>query len=220
MERIFIPAYERGDPKGYGEALECSRKALAQIDPVEMARKSGASYQEGRFILKSMGHFFTITFPQGIVTFKDSELEPDFLVQVILINYLGRASGEPLTYKYITYRDLPGGNAFYNAFWQLAINPLKETFELNPGGLSVTAPYLGGEVIVENSRSEVLFWFLPRVPLKYLVWGGDEEIEGRANILYDSSASLYLHTEDLAGVGHYLTMYIQDLYQKIQSQGG
>lgn len=220
MERILIPAYEKGDPKGYGEALGCSRKAFAQIDPVVMARRGGASYQEGSFTLKSMGHFFTITFPQGIVTFKDSDLEPDFLIQVVLINYLGRASGEALTYKYITYRDLPGGDAFYNAFYQLAIHPLKETFEKKPEELSRLAPYLGGEVIEEKSRVEVLFWFLPRVPLKYLLWGGDEEIEGRGNILFDSSASLYLHTEDLAGAGHYLTMYIQDLYKKFQSQGG
>ncbi|RQD75990.1 MAG: DUF3786 domain-containing protein [Candidatus Syntrophonatronum acetioxidans] len=220
MKNIYIPAYEKRDPKGYREALEFSRKALAKIDPPEMARKSGAFFQGDRFKLKSMGHYFSITYPQGIVTFENTELEPDFLVQVILINYLGRASDEPLTYKYITYRDLPGGGAFYNAFWQLAINPLKETFELNPGGLSVTAPYLGGEVIEDNSKAEVLFWFLPRVPLKYLVWGGDEEIEGRANILYDSSASLYLHTEDLAGAGHYLTMYIQELYKNYKSRGG
>ncbi len=213
---IYLPAYEKGELQTYVDAMAESRKVFASADPLKMAKNSGASYQEEGLVFKAMGHLFSVKYPQGTVNFKGTQLEPDVLVQVIFVNYLARAKGTPLTYDYISYRDLPGGEAFYDAFNQLAIAPIAEVLKDNPGSLADVALYLGGEVIEDRTRGEVLFWFLPRVPLRYLVWGGDEEIAGRANILFDSSAKIYLHTEDLAGAGHYLTSYILNLLKKVR----
>ena len=211
---IYLPAYEEGELQIYVDAIKEARKAFAAADPGEMAKNSGASYQEGAFVFKAMGHLFSVEYPQGRVNFAGTRLEPDVLVQVVFVNYLARARGTPLTYDYISYRDLPGGEAFYDAFNRMAILPIAEVLKDDPGRLAEVAPYLGGEVIEDRTRGEVLFWFLPRVPLRYLAWGGDEEIAPRANILFDSSSKIYLHTEDLAGAGHYLTGYILNLLKR------
>ncbi|PKM79406.1 MAG: hypothetical protein CVU88_05970 [Firmicutes bacterium HGW-Firmicutes-13] len=212
---LYLPAYKKSDPKNYSAALEYSKKAFASSDPQKMGNKSGASFDKeaGNFVLRSLGHVFSVKYPEGWVKFQGLELEPHFILQIIFINYLARADGIPLTCRFITYRDLPGGEVFYSAFYRTAIKPLAQTFGRDPKRLTVPAAYLGGEVVEDKTRAEVNFWFLPRVPLRYLVWSGDDEIESRANILFDSSAGSYLYTEDLAGAGSYLTDCLTELFK-------
>ncbi len=203
---LYLPAFEKSDPQNYILALKESRRQFLVKEPGEMAQRSGAHFKEGTFLLKALGHEFRVKHPQGLVKFsREQGLEPHFSLQLIFINYLSRAGGDPLTYRFIPYRELPGGDTFNAAFFQSAIQPLAQVFGQNPGKLKVLSSNLGGEIIETTSRTEILFWFLPRVPLKYIVWPGDEEISAQANILFDSSVSGYLHTEDLAAAGAYLT---------------
>ncbi len=211
----YLPAYKKSEPKNYSAALEYSKKVFASSDPLRMAQNSGVVFdkEEGSFLLKSLGHIFRVKYPEGNIKFQGLELEPHFLLQIIYINHLARADGTPLTYKFISYRDLPGGKEFYSAFFDLAVKPLAETFGREHKRLTTAAVNFGGQVIEDKSRAEIIFWFLPRVPFRYLVWSGDGEIESRANILFDSSAASYLHTEDLAGAGHYLTECLTEMFR-------
>lgn len=203
---FYLPAYKKSDPKNYILALQESRSGFSKKDPREMAQKSGGTFLEGKIQLKVLGHNLCISHPEGLVKFSEStDLEPHFILQIIIINYISRAGGDPLTHQFIPYRDFPGGSAFYAAFYQGAIQPLARAFGEKPEILQAAASKLGGELMKAGSSTQILFWFLPRVPMKYIVWPGDEEISARANVLFDSSAGNYLHTEDLAGAGEYLT---------------
>lgn len=210
---IALPAFKKSEPGNYAHALEVSRVNFAAGEPGEMALNSGASWEpgEGLLVLHSLGHPLEVKYPGGKVSFRGKALGPDFMLQIIYLNYLSRAAGVPLTNEYVTYRDLPGGSAFYANFWQTAIQPLAGQFSVNSHYLLDQASRLGGEIIGgRRSGVEIVFWFLPRVPFRYLAWPGDEEIPGQANILFDSSAPAYLHTEDLAGACIYLTALLQE----------
>ena len=41
----------------------------------------------------------------------------------------------------------------------------------------------------------------PKVPVAVVVWAGDDEMDGSANVLFDRSAPLHLPVEDLAEIG-------------------
>ncbi|UNC90669.1 DUF3786 domain-containing protein [Candidatus Contubernalis alkaliaceticus] len=208
---LYLPSYEKSDPKNYILALKESRSQFSIKDPGQMALRSGTHYKGDTILLKALGHEFSVKHPQGIVKFsREQGLEPHFSLQLIFINYLSRADGEPLTYQFIPYREFPGGDTFNAAFFQSAIQPLAQVFGQNLHNLKVLSSKLGGNVIETACRTEIIFWFLPRVPLKYIVWPGDEEINSQANILFDSSAGGYLHTEDLAAAGAYLTELLVD----------
>lgn len=216
--KFYLPAYEKSDPKNYILALKESRSGFSEKEPQRMAKNSGGTYIEGKIHIKVLGHNISVIHPQGFVKFSENtDLEPHFILQLIIINYLARSGGEPLTYEFLPYRDFPGGNAFYAAFYQSAIQPLAQNFGRNPERLQALASNLGGEVMETGSSTQILFRFLPRVLLKYIVWPGDEEISAQANVLFDSSAGDYLHTEDLAGAGAYLTELLVEQAGKIYS---
>ncbi|NLZ38378.1 MAG: DUF3786 domain-containing protein [Firmicutes bacterium] len=198
MDNSAIPLTANFEPKNYWVALETAREKLKVGDPVRMANNSGCEYENNRFKVICLNHTFSISFPEGRVTYQESELQPAMPLQLIMLNYLSRADGTPLTYNFITYRDLDGGTAFYDAFFRTAIKPISDHFGMNPELLIKAAQAFGGVPFPHSTGTAVLIYLLPRVPLLYQLWAGDDEIPAQANILFDRTANHYLHTEDLA----------------------
>ena len=199
-DKPVIPLTQFSDPKNYQIALTLSRENLAAKSPQKMAANSGCPFfpTSSTFTVVCLDHPFTVSYPHGVVKYKDTDLEPYFVLQIVILNYLARADGTPLSYQYIPYRDLEGGNAFYGAFRKTAIEPLGEAFGHKPDLLCEAALPFGGVRHAQGSGLGVMLYLLPRVPLLYKVWPGDEEFCAQANILFDSTANHYLHTEDLA----------------------
>ena len=63
--------------------------------------------------------------------------------------------------------------------------------------LEKSARALGGEKTDYGDRA-VVIPVLPRVPVVLVFWRGDEEFQPEAHILFDSTVSSYLSTEDIA----------------------
>ena len=123
---------------------------------------------------------------------------------VLVLHYLITSKPTTLRNKLISYRELPNGMVFYSAFRSIAINPIAQEFGNNLNRFEERANVLGGRKV---KLGELAFEFkiFPRVPVTYVLWGGDEEIPASANILFDESAQEQLHTEDLAEVGEVIT---------------
>jgi hypothetical protein len=200
LHKPFIPLKAYSDPGNYRIALDVSRETLAAADPALMSARSGCPFDDGisAFTVTCLDHDFLVSYPGGRVRYAGSNLEPYFSLQIIMINYLARADGTPLSYKYITYRELEGGRVFYDAFFRTAIKPLAEAFGRNPELLPAAAAPFGGAPYRRGTGTGALLFFLPRVPLLFQVWPGDEEFPPGAGILFDATANHYLHTEDLA----------------------
>lgn len=200
MKQPVFPLSPHSDPKNYRIALTLSRNNLAAKDPEEMAAKSGCPYDlaTSSFSVPCLNHPFTVTYPDGVVKYAATELEPYFILQIVMLNYLSRADGTPLSYDFIPYRDLEFGSAFYDAFQRTAIYPLARTFGQKPELLLAAAAPFGGIPHTQGSGTGVILYLLPRVPVLYKVWPGDDEFPAQANILLDRTINHYLHTEDVA----------------------
>jgi hypothetical protein len=99
--------------------------------------------------------------------------------------------------RLLRFADLPGGHAYKRAFLQRATLPIVRVFGENVEGLLRSAEALHGKrVVLGDSAVEIPV--LPSVPLTYVLWKGDEELQPSASIFFDASASSYLPTEDLA----------------------
>jgi hypothetical protein len=112
------------------------------------------------------------------------------------------------------FGDMPGGKAYEAAFKKRAIAPIADLFGSNLKALVEAAKLLNGfEVKYRDIPVEIPA--LPKIPLTYIVWGGDEEIQASSNILFDSSASHYLPTEDLAVLGELTTLRLKGAWEKL-----
>jgi hypothetical protein len=68
----------------------------------------------------------------------------------------------------------------------------------------VSAANLLGAMKREFGDASALIQVFPKLPVTVIVWKGDDEVRGSANVLFDDSAPRFLNTEDLAAVGSFV----------------
>ena len=136
--------------------------------------------------------------------------EPESLY--LLLDHYSEAKPAESAGRLVVFRNLPGGYAYENAFVERAIRPVSEIFAGKAEAFIEAAEVLGG-VRGKYGDVSVEIPALPRVPLTYVMWRGDEELQPSANILFDASAGSYLPTEDLAVLGELTTMRLIDVLE-------
>lgn len=104
------------------------------------------------------------------------------------------------TRRLVSFAQLLGGSAYQNAFNRRAVQPIERIFSSAPETLYKTAELLGATRLDYGDYS-VKIYALPLVPVHVALWSSDSEFPVSANILFDSSVSSYLSTEQTAMLG-------------------
>ncbi|MCL6476892.1 MAG: DUF3786 domain-containing protein [Peptococcaceae bacterium] len=206
----------------YHKPFDYSVGIFASGDPFVMAENSGTFFDGDRslFLIRSFGQDLTVSYPDGRIFFAGTDCTPPFALCLPVINHLARADGTPLAGRLISYRELENGHVFYPAFHREAISRLSRWVAgKSPELLARAAMDLGGE-ITGGADFACSINFLPRFPLTLKLWFPDEEMEGSANILFDSTANHYLHTEDTAAVGELAVRFLISHYQWLVNNNG
>jgi hypothetical protein len=125
------------------------------------------------------------------------------IMTTLLIHY-SLADETPKSGRLVKFKDLPGGYAYANAFIQNAITPIAEFFGNNPSQLAEAAKLLDGKRLDYGDLS-VEIPALEGIPIVYILWAANE-FSASANVLFDQSASCFLDTEGLAGLGELTTL--------------
>ena len=99
--------------------------------------------------------------------------------------------------KLISFRELPSGSIYIGPFTNRAIKPLVSIFGDRPGALAEAAEKIGGQR-VEMGDLSVKVPVLPKIPITFLLWEGEDEFTSSGNVLFDASAPSHLDTEDYA----------------------
>jgi len=134
----------------------------------------------------------------------------------ILFSY---ADAKPVseTLKLISFRQLPGGHAYYDAFLRRAVNPIQKIFGSEPRKLFETAKLLGGSKARYGDCS-VKIYSLPLVPITIVLWAENREFESSASILFDFSVGNYLSTEQVAMLGELTTLRLRHANEVLDKQ--
>jgi hypothetical protein len=132
-------------------------------------------------------------------------------IAIVLWHYLLTADGTLPADRWLTFRELPDGLFYSQAFAGHAEGLLAERFGADAAGLHRAAASLGGERLTAAPGGGLAppdaayrFQAFPRLAMAVQLWEGDEEFPGRVQVLFDAHASHYLPTEDLSGVGDWL----------------
>jgi len=105
---------------------------------------------------------------------------------LVLLGYLTGSVDLSLDKKWISEKEIKGGEVFFRGPHVVSISPIVKKFEGNIEEFIKVGNKLSG---TPDTLGDVSFVFdvFPRVPLLYLLWGKDEEFAGRAQILFDKS---------------------------------
>lgn len=104
------------------------------------------------------------------------------------------------THKLVSFAQLPGGQNYNNAFHRRAVQPIEKTFGTDPERLLKAAALFDGEKMALGDCSTKIY-ALPLVPIVVILHAASSEFSASANMLFDSSISNYLSTEQAAMLG-------------------
>ena len=192
-------------------AFEQTRAAWASTDAARAAALSGSDLTAEGVRLSYFGRPHLVPHPEGEVTNQATGKTAHASIAIVLWHYLLTADGTPPADRWLTFRELPHGLFYAQAFAQHAENLLAGQFGADVDGFCRAATALGGQILTAASGGGLAppdaayrFQAFPRLAIAVQLWEGDEEFSGRVQVLFDAVASHYLPTEDLSGVGDWL----------------
>ncbi len=203
----------------YHVAYDGLRARLGSMDMAGIVERSGAqALGPDRIGLRCLGQEYVIKYPDGLVLEADGQPAPE-TDAILLLLYLTESTGRAHDGEWVAFEQLPGGAGYSASFRGRVVFPLVRAFGSRPQALLEAAVSLDGEPIQLGGVS-VRLPALPRVPLAYIVWGGDEEFPATANVVFDASVEGYLDAEAVTVLAELATRRLAGAANKSSEQGG
>jgi hypothetical protein len=122
----------------------------------------------------------------------------DPLLELLILVYLLKVGPDSLQSELISVQELKTAH-FFQGPHELRLGPLLDRYGQDAGGFKRAAESLGGEAL---GLADVSYSIpaLPKVPLYYLLWEGDEEFEPRVSVLFDRSVENHLSGDAIWGL--------------------
>jgi len=179
-------------------AHSSAQKRLGTMDPKGVAERSAAvlsTGDEGQYLkLTFLNRRYEVLLPDGEVR-AEAGADPPLVRRVLILHYLIQAHGHGLARRWVDFRSLPGGVAYYPVFRGRVIARLVGMFGQRPQDLIPAAAPLGGRAIAMADVAVEIPAF-PRVPVVFALWEASEEFGPEGTVMFDDILPLYLETED------------------------
>ena len=179
---------------GYNDAVLLAREKLENLSPEKVCSLCGVKFIDSnkeKYIINWMSKEYELPLT----------LQPDYsqALEIIFLHYLTSEGTKQPDGKLISYREVPGALFYEPKFIQRAVNPIVKCFGKTPEKLIETGGFYGGVKSDAGGESAyaVKINLLPYLPVTYIIWAGDDEFEPTGTILFDKTASGWLHAEDL-----------------------
>jgi hypothetical protein len=183
--------------QGYQLAFKLACQQLAGMGVEEVCRNAAVKCQDSdKILLEHLNQLYLVVLTDCKISPLGREEEIPLWDKVLMLHYLTSAKGSIATNKLITFQQLPGCASYYTVFYQRAIKPLLDRFGKEPELLIDAGAKLGARKGGCGDVSITVRAF-PRVPVTVTLWRGDQEFTPRGSIMFDSTISDYLPTEDI-----------------------
>ena len=130
-------------------------------------------------------------------------------VSILLLHYVkAKLDGLPdMTGEWISFKELPSGDAYYPAFRKRAIEPIIRKHGKDPQGIYAALEKVQGKRLKQADAAISIAAF-DKVPMLIEMWAGDDEFGPEANLLFDKSIQKIFCTEDIAVLGGFIGKYV------------
>lgn len=185
----------------YLKACEAWRLKFMDMDKQQLMEKLPEIQLEADYLtLKLFDQKFGIHRETGkIVTYEDFQ-PAEIISQLNIYTFLWFSSPQAsLKDKWVPFRELSGASPFTKAFENHVLVPFAQTFSGQTEKLTQAYQALGGTTLSLSDAGGLVNAF-NCMPIKFLFWDGDDEFPAQANILYDESATDFIHVESTVSI--------------------
>lgn len=199
--------------RAFNEMYIVAKKRLEGKSPIEIAKNSGAEFDEEKSILKikSLDAIFELEYP----TYDMKEKRDDWQI-LTLLHYLDLADNTSILSKQIKFGELKDG-LIRGARFDKTVEAELERFLKNKDEKQVIEVFksLDAEFIDSKADLSAVFYIYPYYPVTISVWFEDEEFPPTGKMFLDKTADHYLTIEDAVGVGELMIKIINERYKKL-----
>jgi hypothetical protein len=181
--------------------LDVLRNEILTTQPGRLAVNCGGTLMNQQIQLNYWGQAVGISWPDLKAWKLSDGAECSVYDAGMLLYYLREADGTPMADRWISYRELPGGSFYSQAFQGYSGDRLAHTYGERPEAYALAAHSLDGMPLSALPGMAFAFLPLPRIRLAVILYPGDEEFPARASVLFDAAASHYMTTDGLALLG-------------------
>ena len=201
----------------YQPTYDGLRAKLAGHDLDGLVQRSGAQRLDaGRIGLRCLGRDYVVSHPDGIVL--DADGTPtEVSVAILLLLYLLESTGRDLEDRWVSFEQLPGGAGYISSFRGRVVGPVLRAFGSHPEALAQAGAILDGEPLGMGDAA-VRLPALPRVPIAYVLWRGDDEFAPSVSVVFDASIEGYLDAEVVTVLAELATRRLVDPANPVQSK--
>ncbi len=166
---------------------------LAGLHPTEVSERTEAVYRYDRrgYVLPFLNQrYMVIPNTREIMRIRPDEtlereaLSTDF--QLMSLIYLTEAKKVEPTRRWLSEKDLKGGEMFFRGPHALPLAEMTQKFGEDPGNFVKVGKRLGGVEMLYGDKAFGLDVF-PRILLVYVLWKGDKEFPPRIQVLFDET---------------------------------
>jgi hypothetical protein len=179
---------------GQAEFIDKLQKKMAAIDLEAVAPLIGATVQDDRIIINSLGKDFVFD-RQGNMT---SECHIISWVLAPALSYITHKTHADISGKWISFREIKGGIDWQVLFTSRCEEPLRQLADDNPALLHDLIDLFMGKTIdwYEADIALVLYPF-PKIPLLICYQAPEDDLESKLTIFFDECCSTNLHIKSI-----------------------
>lgn len=180
-------------------ALEAAVQAALQVDLAEAASRCGFGYEHAGEEALVRASFLGAAVDLAVPSFEQVGGEPlPPHVRAIVVYHLATSSGAEPCGRWIAFTELPDGVFYVDAYRGYTGANLVRRFGNDLEGVAAAVASLGGAPVDLPGDVAAVLPVMPRVPVAFVYWAGDDEFEPRADFLFDATAPQHLVTDCLA----------------------
>ncbi|NDJ75924.1 MAG: DUF3786 domain-containing protein [Chloroflexi bacterium] len=198
--------------------MAIQREGLLALPPDQIALRSGARWEptdpngderNGTLSLTFLQTPLVVQVPDYTVSgTTDRPISP--MTQALVTAYLLTADDTPRAGEWVSFRELPDGTFYHQAFNGYTGHALVRVLGDNVDGFRYGAQATGGTVLAGLGDAAYEFRVLPRIWMAVVYWSGDPDdgLPPQARVLFDRAAPHYLIVDGLAITGSQLVRRI------------
>jgi hypothetical protein len=127
-----------------------------------------------------------------------------------VVSYLIEAKNVPLRGRWVSEKDLRGGEMFFRGPHLFPVKPLEHKFGNNGNRFLQAAQKCGG-TNVPGADVSFKVMALPRIPVQVLLWLADEDFSARITFLFDATIEEHLSLDVIFGLVSELCFRLEEV---------